>query len=54
MARSGPVHPVYMVLLYQNTPKILESIWKHPGQNIIFGNLGLKNFENLEVIHIAT
>ena len=58
MVKSGPVDPVFMAFIIPKIlQRILEIIWEHPGQHIIFGNLRLKNFGNVGTYphsHIAT
>ena len=45
--------PCICGLSYTKIPqKILESIWEHPGKNIIYGNMTLKKFENFRPVRV--
>jgi hypothetical protein len=55
MAKSGPVDPVFIAFILRKyfKEKYMGTSWK----NLIFGNMRLKNFENLGTYphsHIAT
>ena len=43
----NPQKPVFTHLLYQKAQKKTINIVEHPGQNIIFGNMRPKHFENV-------
>ena len=47
MVKSGPVDPVFIAFIYQNTSKNIRKYMGTSWENIIFVNLRLKKIEKI-------